>query len=71
MSHKIKALIIITFMFCRFIIREFGDDSWSKALLALDQQSYVLLTPVSYFFIYGLLVLVAALLFKNVSDSRA
>ncbi|NQY37472.1 MAG: CPBP family intramembrane metalloprotease [Alteromonadaceae bacterium] len=68
MNNKIKALVIITtFMFCHYMMRNFWGDSWSEVLLTLGQQTYLLLTPVRYLFMYGPLVLVATLLFKEVS----
>lgn len=67
MNNKIKTLIMITtFIFCRYVMRYFWGDGWSDALLSLDQQSHLLLTPTSYLFIYSPLVLVATLLFKEV-----
>lgn len=67
MNNKIKTLIMITtFIFCRYIMKYFWGDTWSEALLALDNQSHLLLTPASYLFIYSPLVLVASLLFKDV-----
>ncbi|MBA6264635.1 CPBP family intramembrane glutamic endopeptidase [Colwellia sp. Bg11-12] len=67
MNNNIKALIMIaTFIFCHYVMRYFWGDGWSEALLAMDQQSYLLFTPAKYLFIYGPLVLVAALLFKQI-----
>jgi len=43
-----------------------GND-WSEALLAMDQQTYLLLTPARYLFKYSLLVLAACLLFRDVN----
>jgi len=66
MNHIIKSLVLLTtFMFCHYLMREFWGDSWSDVLLRLDQQSYVLHTLVKYLFIYGPLVLVATFLFKE------
>jgi membrane protease YdiL (CAAX protease family) len=66
MNHIIKSLILITtFMFCHYFMREFWGDSWSEELLRLDQQSYLLHTLVKYLFIYGPLVVVATFLFKE------
>ena len=66
MNHVIKTLILLTtFMFCHYLMREFWGDSWSEILLGLDQQSYVLHTLAKYLFIYGPLVLVATFLFKE------
>ncbi len=67
MDNKIKTLTMITsFIFCHYIMRNLWGDGWSEALLAIDQQSDLLLTPAKYLFIYSPLVLVAALLFKEV-----
>jgi uncharacterized protein len=66
MNHIIKTPILLTtFMFCHYFMREFWGDSWSEILLGLDQQSYVLHTLAKYLFIYGPLVLVATFLFKE------
>lgn len=61
-----KTLIILaTFMFCHYLMRNFWGGNWSEVLLALDQQSYVLHTLAKYLFIYGPLILTAILLFKE------
>lgn len=66
MNNMTKALaIIITFMFCHYLMRNFWGDNWSEVLLSLDQQSYVLHNLAKYIFIYGPLVFVATLLFKG------
>jgi membrane protease YdiL (CAAX protease family) len=66
MNHIIKSLVLLTtFMFCHYLMREFWGDNWSEVLLRFDQQSYVLHTLVKYLFIYGPLVLVATFLFKE------
>jgi membrane protease YdiL (CAAX protease family) len=66
MNHIIKSLVLLTtFMFCHYLMREFWGDNWNEVLLRLDQQSYVLHTLVKYLFIYGPLVLVVIFLFKE------
>ncbi|AEP29088.1 CPBP family intramembrane glutamic endopeptidase [Brumicola nitratireducens] len=66
MNHTIKSLILLTtFMFCHYFMRDFWGESWSEVLLNLDQQTYLLYTLAKYLFIYGPLVLVAVLLFKQ------
>lgn len=67
MNNTVKTLIMIsTFMFCHFVMKNFWGEDWSKTLLILDQQSRLLLIPASYLFKYSPLVLVAILLFKEV-----
>jgi membrane protease YdiL (CAAX protease family) len=66
MNNMTKALvIIITFMFCHYLMRNFWGDNWSEVLLSLDNQSYVLHNVAKYIFIYGPLTLIATLLFKG------
>jgi len=48
-------------------MKSFWTDSWSDFIFTLDQKSYVLHTPAWFLFVYGPLVIVAALLFKGVS----
>ena len=68
MTNTIRALLIIsTFIFCRYIMKEFWDENWTKTLLTLDKQSYVLLIPARYLFIYSPLLLMATFLIKSVS----
>jgi membrane protease YdiL (CAAX protease family) len=68
MDNKTKTLIMIsTFIFCHYVMKFFWGEGWSDALLVLDQQSYLLLTPASYLFKYSLLILAANLLFRDVS----
>lgn len=68
MKHTIKALlIIITFIFCHYMMKEFWGDNWVSVLSDLDQQSALLLFPAKYLFIYGPLLVVATLLFKHES----
>jgi hypothetical protein len=66
MNNMTKALvIIITFMFCHYLMRNFWGDNWSEVLLSLDNESYVLHNVAKYIFIYGPLTLIATLLFKG------
>jgi membrane protease YdiL (CAAX protease family) len=67
MNNMTKALvIIITFMFCHYLMRNFWGDNWSEVLLSLDNQSYVLHNVAKYIFIYGPLTLIVTLLFKGI-----
>ena len=68
MNHTIKALLLITtFIFCHYMMKEFWGDNWVSVLSDLDQQSALLLFPAKYLFIYGPLLVVATLLFKHES----
>lgn len=68
MNNIIKALIIITtFMLCHYMMKFFWGENWSEVISTLDQHSSILLTPAKYLFVYGPLVLVAALLFRDIS----
>ncbi len=67
MNNTIKAVIIITtFMFCHYVMRNFWGENWSQYLLSIGQQSHAVFIPAKYLFLYGPLVLVTALLMRTV-----
>ncbi|NRA60957.1 MAG: CPBP family intramembrane metalloprotease [Psychrobium sp.] len=66
MNNKIKALILISvFIGCHFLMRSLWGEGWSELILALDQQTYLLLMPAKYGFLYGALVVAALWLFRD------
>jgi membrane protease YdiL (CAAX protease family) len=66
MQQTIKVILVLaTFMFCHFIMRQFWGAGWSEAILAMDNQSRILLSLATYSFLYGPLIVVSVLLFKQ------
>lgn len=68
MERTIKTIIFISvFMACHFLMKDLWQPSWSRLLLALDNDTKLLLKPAFFLFVYGPMIICGYLLFSQAS----